>query len=50
MAQTYESIMNCPGLGEGEAEAALKQAIRIVEAILPDYTDRFPHSNSENGF
>lgn len=50
MAQTYETIMKYPELGKGEAEAAFEQALRIVEAILPDYTDQFPHSNSENGF
>lgn len=50
MAQTYETIMKYPGLREGEVEAAFEQALRIIEAILPDYTDKFPHSNSENGF
>ncbi len=50
MAQTYETIMKYPGLREGEVEEAFEQALGIVEAILPDYTDKFPHSNSENGF
>lgn len=42
--------MEYPGNGSGRSKRAFEQALYIVKAILPDYTDKFPHSNSENGF
>lgn len=50
MAQTRETIVKYPGMEPGEAARAFDQALRIIERILPDYTDKFPDSNSENGF
>lgn len=50
MSQTRETIETYPGMSEGEARKAFDQALGIVEKILPDFTEKFPDSNSVDGF
>ncbi len=50
MAQTIEKIMNYPTLEQGDVANAIKGATKIISAILPDYTEKFPMCNSEGGF
>lgn len=50
MAQTFESIMKYPA-ADGEAvKKALEDAVGIVRADLPKFTEKFPSSNSFGGF
>ena len=46
MAQTFESIMNYPVMDAEGAKKALEEAVKIVKANLPKYTDHFQSSNS----
>lgn len=50
MAQTFESIMNYPVMDAEGAKKALEEAVKIVKANLPKYTDHFQSSNSFDGF
>lgn len=50
MAQTFETIMRYPAADKKMAEKALKDAVEIIRADLPVFTDHFPSSNSRNGF
>lgn len=50
MAQTSTSLMAYPAADAGTAKKALDQAVRIIRADLTGFTDRFPSSNSINGF
>ena len=50
MAQTFESIMNYPVMDAEGAKKALEEAVKIVKANLPKYTDHFQSSNLGNLF
>ncbi len=50
MAQSIEKIMSYPTLEQGDVANAIKGATKIISAILPDYTEKFPKCNSEGGF
>lgn len=50
MAQTIETLMNYPAADSGTAKNALSRAVEIIRADLPEFTDKFPSSNSVNGF
>ena len=50
MAQTRESILEYPRMGENEAREAFERALRIIGEVLPEFTEKFPDSNSIQGF
>lgn len=50
MAQTMETIINYPGLDAAGVKAALDEAVKIVKANLPEFTEKFQSSNSFDGF
>lgn len=50
MAQTIETLMKYPAADSGTAKNALSRAVEIIRADLPEFTDKFPSSNSVNGF
>ncbi len=50
MGQTFESVMRYPAVDERMAREAMDEAVRIVRADLPVFTDHFPSSNSFDGF
>ena len=50
MAQTFETLMKYPAADEALIREALEDAIGVVRADLPVFTDRFPSSNSFQGF
>lgn len=50
MAQTFDSLMKYPAADKEMAKKAMEEAVRIVRADLPVFTDHFPSSNSFGGF
>lgn len=50
MAQTFASLMNYPPADAELAKKALAQAVEIIRADLPAFTEHFPSSNSIDGF
>ncbi len=50
MAQTFETVMGYPAADERMVREAMDEAVRIVRADLPAFTDHFPSSNSFDGF
>ncbi len=50
MAQTFESVMGYPAADEKMVREAMEEAVRIVRADLPVFTEKFPSSNSFDGF
>ena len=50
MAQTFDSLMKYPAVDKEMAKKAMEEAVRIVRADLPVFTDHFPSSNSFGGF
>lgn len=50
MAQTIETLMKYPAADSTAAKNALSRAVEIIRADLPEFTDKFPSSNSVNGF
>ena len=50
MAQTFESLMKYPKADRETLEKAMEDAVRIIRADLPRFTDHFPSSNSFQGF
>lgn len=50
MAQTIETLMKYPAADSKAAKNALSRAVEIIRADLPEFTDKFPSSNSVNGF
>lgn len=50
MAQTFETVMGYPAADERMVREAMDEAVRILRADLPAFTDHFPSSNSFDGF
>ena len=50
MAQTFETLMKYPAADEEMVRKAMEDAIGIVRTDLPEFADRFPSSNSFDGF
>ena len=50
MAQTFDSLMKYPAADKEMAKKAMEEAVRMVRADLPVFTDHFPSSNSFGGF
>lgn len=50
MAQTWETIKSYPGIDDTRVKEALSEAVKIVRANLPDFTDYFQSPNTFDGF
>lgn len=50
MAQTFETLGKYPAVDETMARKAMEAAAGIVRTDLPEFTERFPSSNSFQGF
>lgn len=50
MAQTFETIKGYPGTDDKLRKEAMEAAISIISANLDEFTERFPSSNSFDGF
>ncbi len=48
--QTTRQLERCPQLSNTEAAAFLDRAVQLVRENLPEFTLRFPDSNSQGGF
>ena len=50
MSQTIESIKTYPAATMEQIKGAMDEAVSIVRQDLPVFTDKFPDSNSKDGF
>ena len=48
--RTREELEQAPLMGAEEARECLRRTVGLVEQYVPEFTDCFPASNSENGY
>lgn len=48
--RTREELEQAPQMGREQARECLRRTVGLVEQYVPEFTDCFPASNSENGY